>query len=171
MSELIKTDDNLYWVERRENFVKLCFAFTPEWDEDLTQLDYIYAKISEKIALSDYDVFCVCIESNKRIIKPSKSFVNEGYAQVLVPKNLKVTISQIEQLLVEKRCDFSGLRKNFYSLQIAYVQESLTNSIVIAGSTFAGSKEFVSCPENPLFLAPYCVDIYGKGVENIDWGI
>ena len=48
--KFIKSYKNeIYWTEKLENFVKLCFAFSPELHEDLEQLNFIYTKIAEKI--------------------------------------------------------------------------------------------------------------------------
>ena len=67
MNKIKSYKNEIYWTEKGENFIKLCFAFSPELHEDLEQLNFIYTKIAENIETKSYKIFAV--HKNKNQIK------------------------------------------------------------------------------------------------------
>ena len=168
---IIDSTDDIFWVEKRKNFVKICFAFTPETDEDLEQVEFIYSKIIPKIKLSNYKIFSVSEENGKRTVSKKNALQFDEFMQILIPESQEITESGIEQLLAENKCNFNSIHKSFYSSQIVDMEKNLLKSIVITQTFITKSIEFSSCPIkiDPYNLAVYSVDVYGEGVENIDW--
>lgn len=171
MIELSKSSDNVFWIEKRDNFVKLCFLFTPEKDEDLNDVDLIYKKINDNIAIDDYNIFSVSEENGKWMATLKTNLVVDGFIQVLVPTKQKINSNTITRLLAEKDCKLSKIYSSFYSLELIGVQNDLEDSLIITHSNLKQCREFSSCPLeiDTYNLAVYSVDIYGKNVENIDW--
>ena len=172
MNDLMKFNDT-YWVEKRKDFVKLCFAFTPEFDEDLKQLDFLYAKISSKIILDYYKIYCVNRENKDWSIIFKNIFEIDGFIQILIPKTQETKIDKMKQLLDENRCKVNQIHNSFYSSSLSNMQKAWKGSIIISNSNLNRCREFSACPINidPYNLAVYSVDIYGEGVEDINWGI
>ena len=173
MKNLIETDNNIYWVEKRKNFVKLCFAFSPEFDTYLKDLDVMCAEIVKRIILNNYEIFCAHEEKKKLMIESDKKSLMNGFLEILVPKTQGVAVNEIERLLKEKNISINMIYGGFYSQPLTEIQKSLPGSIIITPHSnkdvFSQSKEFVSCPADAQHLAIYCVDIYGNGVESIEW--
>lgn len=59
MDQLNLGETEIFWVEKRKDFVKLCFGFSPEIHEELKPSGSIYEKIEERIQKNHYKSFSV----------------------------------------------------------------------------------------------------------------
>jgi hypothetical protein len=172
ITEIIESNEGLYWSEKQNNFVKLCFSFSPEFDTYMEDFKFLYDKITKKVLLDNYNIFCINKEAKKQTIKVEETPLTlEGIVKVLLLKTKVITMNEIEQQFIKKKCDFH--KKKFYSPQFADLQRCLpAGSIIIINSgsvPHSQLREYNSCPVDPKNLAIYCIDIYGDNVESIEW--
>lgn len=164
-------DRNVFWVEKHRDFVKLCFAFTPELDEDLNQVDFLYSKIKEKFSIKNYKIFCMDYDNKTWSGDFKKEFSTDGFVKVLVPICQNISANQIKKQFVE--CGFYKIYHSYHSEQIEEIQKKLNDAIIITHTQLNKCREFTACPikidlDN---LAVYSVDIYCRNIEKINWDL
>lgn len=165
--------NSLFWYEKKENFVMLCFSFSPEIEGSLDDdLKIVFAKIAEKIDLKNYDIFSANEEKNRLYVANNlNGNLSENYLNVLVPKGNSFSINDLENVFRQKKTKLCDSYKVFYYPSFAEIQKQIPNSILITQNVFAQSNEFISCSKNSYNLVIYSVDLYGDGIQDIDWEI
>lgn len=167
--------NEIYWIEKDKNFVKLCFAFSPELHESLEPLDFIYDKILEIINGNNYKIFSVSVNDNHKIsIVPKQSFEIDEIITILIPSQQEIKDDYIKQLFYEKKCNFDKMYNSFYSIELNDLQKCLSGSIIISHSMAIHCNKFSACPiknVNLYNVSAYCVDIYGDDVQNLNWNL
>ncbi len=175
MDEIKSYKNEIYWTEKLENFVKLCFAFSPELHEDLEPLNFIYAKIAEKIKTENYKIFA--FHENKNQIKFTllkNIYEIDSRISVLFPATQEIKETDIEKLFKDKKCNYDKIYRNYYSNELHDIQKCLPGSIIISHSLSVHCTNFTSCPIKDINLyniSAYSVDLYGDAVQNKNWDI
>lgn len=167
----ICSDDELFWTEKKENFIKICFPFTPEFDKDLNQVNFIYKKICDKISIYNYKIFSLNNENGKWITTLTTDFNPNGLVQILVPLEQKIDADYISQLFIKKNCKFTEIYHSFHSIKISDLQKEIKDSYIITQSFITNNKKLsLYTKEIGLHnIAIYSVDIYGINVDKIDF--
>lgn len=167
--------NEIYWTEKGENFVKLCFAFSPELHEKLEPLNFIYAKIAEKIKTENYKIFAVHKNKNKIKVTPLKNFLEiDSQISILIPTEQEIKEVAIEKLLNDKKFNYDRIYRSYYSSELHDIQECLPSAIIISHCLSIHCANFISCPIKNVELfniSAYSVDLYGNTVQNITWDI
>lgn len=162
---------NIFWTERRHDFIKLCFAFTPELDEDLCQVDSLYSKIKEQIILKNYRIYALDYGNKEWSINVKNEFDTDGFIKILLPINQEIDIEKIKELFSE--CSFNSTYHSFFSNFLAMRQAELEGAIIVAHTQLIKCKDFKCCPlqVDPYFVSTYSVDLYGKNIQSLCWNL
>lgn len=173
MIKLSKSGENVFWTERKKNFVKLCFLFSPEKDEDLKNLDrelkIVYRSIENEFLMSNYKIYCISKDKKQILVSLKTIFDFDGFIKILIPKGENISEYDLAQLLIE--CSFGKIYRSFYSKELTNLQESLRDALIFTHTYLNRCRAFTSCPIeiDSYNLDVYSVDIYGRGVENLNW--
>ena len=75
----IEKTDKYFWVEKKNDFVKLCFDFLPETDEYIADIEETEALIKRKIELKRY-----CWFAGKKTMRSSSWIKKRIFFQIVV---------------------------------------------------------------------------------------
>ncbi len=166
----IETASKYFWVEKRNNFVKLCFDFLPESDEYMTDIKETEALIKRKIELKRYRWFAG-IKDNDIVELEQKSdiFSNNSSVYFLLPLESGVGISDLQKILLKYDCNFRKSYETFGYDKFVSVQKEIGNSIIINHTVLLKNEEFVSAPVASFNIYVYSLDIYMEGADKIEW--
>lgn len=166
----IETASKYFWVEKRNDFVKLCFDFLPESDEYMTDIKEAEALIKRKIELKRYRWFAG-IKDNDIVESEPKSdiFSNNSSVYFLLPLESGVGISDLQKILLKHDCNFRKAYRTFGYDKFVSVQKEIENSVIINHTVLLKNEEFVSAPADSFNTYVYSLDIYMEGADKIEW--
>ena len=175
MDQVNFRETEIFWVEKRKDFVKLCFGFSPEIHEELKPLGSIYEKIEERIQKNHYKSFSVWEDkNNKMIVVANETFQINGVVTVLIPTTQKVDGNIVQKLFYEKGCNLDKIYRSFYSSELHEIQKYFTGSFILSHNLAIHCTEFSSCPIKNISrynISAYSVDIYGDDVQKMIWDL
>lgn len=166
----IEKTNKYFWVEKKNDFVKLCFDFLPENDEYIADIEETEALIKRKIELKRYRWFAG--KKNNEIIELDQKddiFSNRSSAYFLVPLESGIGISDLQKILLKYDCNFRKSYETFYYDRFASIQKEICNSIIISHTVLLSNKRFVSMPVDHHNICVYSLDIYMEGIDKIEW--
>ena len=166
----IEEADKYFWVERREDFVKLCFDFLPESDGYMTDIKKTEALIKRKIDLKGYRCFAG-VGKNDLIEPEAKEdiFSGSGSVYFLLPLETCTGIMELRKILLKYECNFRKAYKTFCYDKFVSIRKELCGSVIIGRTVLLNNEEFVLAPANVFNMCVYGLDIYMKGADKIEW--